>query len=82
MAPGTRELGLFTASDARARRGQPRDARGRFIRVEYSAHRLKVLEVARAMRVRLGLPPSPWLEPWQTKDEEGGQRGKQQDRVD
>lgn len=54
--PGTRELGLFTAPEARR---QPRDARGRFVRVRYSPHRLKVLEVARAMRERMGLPPSP-----------------------
>ncbi|KUO53176.1 MAG: hypothetical protein APF82_00890 [Sphingomonadales bacterium BRH_c42] len=57
---GTRELGLFTAS---AKRGQPRDARGRFVRVRYSAQRLKVLEVARKMREDMGLPPSPWLDP-------------------
>ena len=64
----THELGLFRASE---RRGQPRDARGRFVRLEYSAHRLKVLEVARNMRARLGLPPSPWLDPWRGKEGEG-----------
>lgn len=60
MAPGTRELGLFSAS---AGRPQPRDARGRFVRVRYSAQRLKVLEVARQMRADMGLAPSPWLLP-------------------
>ena len=58
--PGTRELGLFTATP----RPQPRDARGRFVRVRYSAQRLKVLEVARKMREDMGLPPSPWLSPF------------------
>jgi len=62
----THELGLFTAS---GRRQQPRDARGRFVRVRYSAHRLKVLEVARKMRARLGLPPNAVLEPFVTKPE-------------
>lgn len=62
--PGTRELGLFTASATTARRSQPRDATGRFIRVEYSAQRLKVLAVARQMRTDLGLPPSPLLTPF------------------
>ncbi|MCP5385971.1 MAG: hypothetical protein H6916_04035 [Novosphingobium sp.] len=59
--PGTHELGLFSAS---AKRGQPRDQRGRFVRVRYSAQRLKVLEVARKMRADMGLPPCPWLEPY------------------
>lgn len=54
--PGTRELGLFNAS---AKRGQPRDARGRFVRARYSAQRLKVLEVARKMREDMGFPASP-----------------------
>lgn len=67
MAGGTHELGLFRAG---SRRPQPRDARGRFVRIEYSAHRLKVLEVARAMRARLGLPPSEWLEPYRTKQDD------------
>lgn len=58
---GTHELGLFAAT---AKRGQPRDQRGRFVQVRYSADRLKVLAVARDMRARLGLPPSPWLEPF------------------
>ena len=57
---GTHELGLFSATP----RPQPRDARGRFVRVRYSAQRLKVLAVAREMRERLGLPPSPWLSPF------------------
>jgi len=58
---GTHELGLFAAS---SRRRQPRDAQGRFMRVRYSAERLLVLQVAREMRARLGLPWSPWLEPY------------------
>lgn len=58
---GTRELGLFTAS---AKRGQPRDARGRFVRVRYSPERLKILATARKMREDMGLPPSPWLSPY------------------
>lgn len=62
-----RELGLFTASE---RRSQPRDKSGRFVRVEYSAHRLKVLEVAREMRARMGLPPCEWLEPYRTKSKD------------
>lgn len=60
-AAGTHELGLFAAT---AKLGQPRDQRGRFVQVRYSADRLKVLAVARDMRARLGLPPSPWLEPF------------------
>lgn len=67
--PGTHELGLFAAS---ARRGQPRDAAGRFVRVRYSAQRLKVLAMARAMRARLGLAPSPWLEPFGVDQEPTG----------
>ena len=55
MSRDAHELGLFRAS---ARRGQPRGKDGRFVRVEYSAHRLKVLEVAREMRARMGLPPN------------------------
>lgn len=58
---GTRELGLFRATVQRA---QPRDARGRFVRVRYSRQRLKVLGVARKMREDMGLPPSPWLSPF------------------
>lgn len=61
MEPGTRELGLFNAS---AKRGQPRDARGRFARVQYSRQRLKVLQTARKMREALGLSPIPWLSPF------------------
>ncbi|HEY8604701.1 hypothetical protein [Tsuneonella suprasediminis] len=62
--PGTRELGLFHASAQSAKvRGQPRDARGRFVRVRYTAQRLKVLETARQMREDMGLPPSEWLTP-------------------
>lgn len=59
--PGTRELGLFRAT---AKRAQPRDARGRFVRVRYSAQRLKVLAGARKLREDLGLPPSQWLSPF------------------
>lgn len=59
--PGTHELGLFTAT---AKRGQPRAQRGRFVRVRYSAQRLKVLAVARQMRADMGLPPCPWLSPF------------------
>lgn len=63
-----RELGLF-AADASAQRlaasrGQPRDAQGRFVKVRYSAHRLRVLEKARQMRSDMGLPPSPYLMPF------------------
>lgn len=71
---GTRELGLFTAT---AKRGQPRDARGRFVRVRYSPQRLKVLEVARKMREDMGLPPSPWLDPpCQRKREPGSEKSE------
>jgi hypothetical protein len=58
---GTRELGLFSATP---KRGQPRDARGRFVLVRYSPQRLKVLAVARCQRENIGLPPSPWLSPF------------------
>lgn len=61
----THELGLFTATAARA---QPRDRHGRFVQVKYSPGRLKVLEVAREMRVRLGLPPDPRLSPFERKN--------------
>lgn len=59
--PVDHELGLFRSTPVRA---QPRDKSGRFVRVRYSAHRLKVLAVAREMRERLGLPPSPYLLPY------------------
>lgn len=61
VEPGTRELGLFSAT---SKRGQPRDARGRFVRVQYSAERLKILATARSLREGIGLPPSPWLSPF------------------
>ncbi len=61
-APGhDAELGLWRCAE---RRSQPRDASGRFSRVEYTAHRLKVLAVARQMRADMGLPPSPFLLPF------------------
>lgn len=56
--PRTHELGLFSAG---GQRPQPRDTRGRFARVRYSAERLKILATARQMREDMGLPPSPWL---------------------
>lgn len=59
--PRTHELGLFSAG---GHRPQPRDARGRFVRVRYSAERLKILATARKMREDMGLPPSPWLSPF------------------
>ncbi len=60
-----RELGLFAATATSAQtRGQPRDAQGRFVKVRYSAHRLRVLEKARQMRADMGLPPSPYLMPF------------------
>lgn len=62
--PGTRELGLFTET---VKRSQPRDAHGRFVRVHYTAHRLKVLAVVRDMRERMGLPPHPLLIPFERK---------------
>ena len=64
--PGTHELGLFTAT---AVRSQPRDAQGRFVRVRYSALRLKVLAVVRDMRERMGMPPHPLLTPFEPKSE-------------
>lgn len=69
MMPRQRELGLFAATAASAQRqatarGQPRDAKGRFVKVRYSAHRLRVLEKARQMRADMGLPPSPYLMPF------------------
>lgn len=50
--PRTHELGLYSAS---GRRPQPRDARGRFVRVRYSADRFArcMTEPAKALR---GLP--------------------------
>ena len=60
--PGTHELGLFAATVCRT---QPRDRNGRFVRARYDQHRLKALEVAREMRARLGLPPSPYLTPFE-----------------
>ena len=65
--PGTRELGLFSAS---SKRGQPRDARGRFVHVRYSPQRLKVLARARQMREDMGLPASPWLSPYGSEKSE------------
>ncbi|MDP2129974.1 MAG: hypothetical protein U0975_16265 [Erythrobacter sp.] len=63
--PRQRELGLFAATATSAQtRGQPRDAQGRFVKVRYSAHRLRVLEKARQMRADMGLPPSPYLMPF------------------
>lgn len=63
--PRTHELGLFSAArHGSSHRPQPRDTRGRFVRVRYSAERLKILATARAMRARLGLSPSPWLSPF------------------
>lgn len=66
--PRQRELGLFVASASAQRlagsRGQPRDAQGRFVKVRYSAHRLRVLAKARQMRADMGLPPSPYLMPF------------------
>ncbi|RKF23361.1 hypothetical protein D6851_02500 [Altericroceibacterium spongiae] len=61
VQPGTHELGLFRSEGTRK---QPRDARGRFVRVHYSPARLKILETTRQMRADMGLPPSPWLEPF------------------
>lgn len=58
---GTRELRLFTKG---AKRKQPRGSDGRFVRVRYTPERLKILKTAREMRERLGLPPSPWLNPF------------------
>lgn len=60
-----RELGLFASGNASVQtRGQPRDAQGRFVKVRYSAQRLRVLEKARQMRADMGLPPSPYLTPF------------------
>ncbi len=59
--PRTHELGLVRADGSRK---QPRDQRGRFVRVRYSAERLKILATARKMREDMGLPPSPWLSPF------------------
>tara|TARA_R110000782_G_scaffold167129_9_gene259346 strand:+ start:79699 stop:79899 length:201 start_codon:yes stop_codon:yes gene_type:complete len=58
--PGTRELKLFSGGA----RKQPRDARGRFVRVQYSPERIRILETARKMRARLGLAPLPSLTPF------------------
>ncbi len=71
MMPRQRELGLFAAAGASAQtRGQPRDAQGRFVKVRYSAHRLRVLAKARQMRADMGLPPSPYLMPFGLDPEE------------
>jgi hypothetical protein len=71
MMPRQRELGLFAAAVASAQgRAQPRDAQGRFVKVRYSAHRLRVLAKARQMRADMGLPPSPYLMPFGLDPEE------------
>jgi hypothetical protein len=59
--PRTHELGLFRPDGSRK---QPRDQRGRFVRVRYSDERRKILAKARAIRESKGLPPSPFLFPF------------------
>lgn len=62
---GAPELELFHAPTART---QPRAQNGRFVRVDYSPHRLKVLEKTRKIREQLGLPASPFLSPYGDKN--------------
>ena len=59
--PRTHELGLFSSE---GKRTQPRDTRGRFVRVRYSAERLKILATARQMLEDMGRVPNPWLSPF------------------
>lgn len=58
MSAGTHSLGLWTGD---ARRFQPRDPAGRFVRVRHSAERLGVLATAQRIREELGLPADPRL---------------------
>ncbi|MFT3966843.1 MAG: hypothetical protein QM690_13280 [Sphingobium sp.] len=55
--PGTHELKLWT----KAGRVQPRDRKGRFVRVRHSEERRKILETAMRLRAELGLAPDPRL---------------------
>jgi hypothetical protein len=58
--PGKRpagELGLFR----NAERYVPRDAAGRFTRLQFSAERKLIRKTAREMRARLGFEPAPIL---------------------
>jgi hypothetical protein len=56
--PGTHELKLWASHGARY---QPRDAKGRFVRVRLSPERRKVLERAAQLRRDMGLTPDPRL---------------------
>lgn len=56
MAAPTHELGLFRAPNAVS---QPRDGRGRFVRVKHTPARLHILRTARALRDAMGLQDDP-----------------------
>jgi len=63
---GAHELQLWRVAGVRL---QPRDKRGRFVRVEHSPARRLILVTAAKMRARMGLPPDPRLP---ALDQEGG----------
>jgi hypothetical protein len=57
-AAGTHELKLWTGM---ATQFQPRDRRGRFVRVQHSPAQRAILSTAAMMRKQLGLPVDPRL---------------------
>lgn len=60
MSAGTPELALWKGAGVRM---QPRDRRGRFVRVVHNPARHRILITAAKLRAQMGLPADPRLPP-------------------